>query len=204
VPLSVSKRYALSIRTQGSACRRRASSSLRRVSSFSASSSSRPGRKPLFTCSGLVVGHHFLLLWTSTRRGPVRSIRRRNRTGLHRRISSPLWRPPRGISSPLEHGAALRVDSADLALVAFPGAVPQLAVDPGHAGDEAVGLDGAHNGRPSGDRSVDLAIAGTAPPTGCPRHQARPESPPLPGAGIDPTTSPVAGSILSMRASAIW
>src|SRR3977135_1451482 len=40
VPLSVSKRYALSIRTQGSSCRRRASSSLRRVSAFSASSSS--------------------------------------------------------------------------------------------------------------------------------------------------------------------
>src|SRR5712691_9764844 len=40
VPSSVSKRYSLSIRTQGSSCRRRASSSLRRVSSFSASSSS--------------------------------------------------------------------------------------------------------------------------------------------------------------------
>jgi len=31
-----------------------------------------------------------------------------------------------------------------------------------------------------------------------------PESRPWPGAGIDATTSPVAGSILSMRASAIW
>ena len=43
----------------------------------------------------------------------------------------------------------------------------------------------------------------------CPTHrlpsaQARPESLPWPGAGIDATTSPVAGSILSMRASAIW
>src|SRR5215468_341516 len=40
LPCSVSNRYGLSIRTHGSSCRRRASSSLRRVRSFSASSSS--------------------------------------------------------------------------------------------------------------------------------------------------------------------
>src|SRR5437667_662955 len=39
LPSSVWNRYSLSIRTHGSSCRRRASSSLRRVSSFSASSS---------------------------------------------------------------------------------------------------------------------------------------------------------------------
>jgi hypothetical protein len=39
LPSSVSNRYFLSIRTHGSSCRRRASSSLHRVSSFSASSS---------------------------------------------------------------------------------------------------------------------------------------------------------------------
>src|SRR5439155_19862538 len=39
-PSSVSNRYSLSIRTHGSSCRRRARSSLRRVSSFSASRSS--------------------------------------------------------------------------------------------------------------------------------------------------------------------
>src|SRR5215468_5315876 len=39
LPSSVSNRYGLSIRTHGSSCRRCASSSLRRVSSFSASSS---------------------------------------------------------------------------------------------------------------------------------------------------------------------
>src|SRR5207249_439905 len=60
---------------------------------------------------------------------------------------------------PLEHGAAPRVDSTDIALVAFPGAVPQLAVDPGHAGDESVGLDGAQNGTRLGIDLVDLAIA---------------------------------------------
>src|SRR3989449_6559739 len=60
---------------------------------------------------------------------------------------------------PLEHRAALRVDSADIALVALPGAVPQLAVDPGHAGDEAVGLDGAQNGARLGIDLIDPAIA---------------------------------------------
>src|SRR6266576_494220 len=40
LPSSVSNRYCLSIRTHGSSCRRRASSSLCRVSSFSALSSS--------------------------------------------------------------------------------------------------------------------------------------------------------------------
>src|SRR6266571_2328004 len=40
LPSSVSNRYSLSIRTHGSSCRRRARSWLRRVSSFSASSSS--------------------------------------------------------------------------------------------------------------------------------------------------------------------
>ena len=42
MPSSVSKRYSLSIGTQGSSWRRRASSSLRRVSSFSALSSFSP------------------------------------------------------------------------------------------------------------------------------------------------------------------
>ncbi len=37
-----------------------------------------------------------------------------------------------------------------------------------------------------------------------PSAQVRPESAPWPGAGIDFNTSPVAGSILSMRSSAIW
>ena len=46
---------------------------------------------------------------------------------------------------PLQHLARFGIDSPQIALVAFPGAVPELAVDPGHPGDEAVGLDGAKN-----------------------------------------------------------
>jgi hypothetical protein len=32
-----------------------------------------------------------------------------------------------------------RIDAPQIALVAFPGGVPELAVDPGDAGDETVG-----------------------------------------------------------------
>src|SRR5450631_544038 len=47
----------------------------------------------------------------------------------------------------LQNLAGLRIDPAQFAFVGFPGAVPEFAVDPGHAGDEAVRLDGA-NDRP--------------------------------------------------------
>ena len=105
---------------------------------------------------------------------------------------------------PLEHGAALRVDAAELALVGLPQvpchSSPSTQVTPV-------------------TKRLDSMVRRMAPVSGsiwwifrsryCPTHrlpsaQARPESPPWPGAGIDATTSPVAGSILSMRASAIW
>lgn len=38
-----------------------------------------------------------------------------------------------------------RIDSPQIALVTFPGAVPEISVDPGDPGDEAVGLDRAKN-----------------------------------------------------------
>jgi hypothetical protein len=37
------------------------------------------------------------------------------------------------------------IDPAQVAFVAVPGGVPELSVDPGDAGDEAVGFDGAEN-----------------------------------------------------------
>src|SRR5262249_46145687 len=52
---------------------------------------------------------------------------------------------PVGHGEPGENLAALGVDAADLALVALHGAVPELAIDPSHPGDEAVGLDGAQD-----------------------------------------------------------
>ena len=50
------------------------------------------------------------------------------------------------------------IDPPQFALVAFPGAVPELAVDPGDAGDEAVGLDGAKNRPGCGIDLMDLPL----------------------------------------------
>src|SRR4051812_33457298 len=64
-----------------------------------------------------------------------------------------------GHGQPFEHGAALRVDASQLAFFGLPGAVPELAVDPGHAGHEAVRLDAPdHRARGRIDL-VDLAVA---------------------------------------------
>src|SRR5262245_26226842 len=46
---------------------------------------------------------------------------------------------------PLQNLSRSRIDSPQIALVAFPGAVPQLSVDPGDSGNEAIGLDRAEN-----------------------------------------------------------
>src|SRR5260370_35850883 len=95
---------------------------------------------------------------------------------------------------PLEHVAGLRVDPADVALLPFPGPVPQLAVHPGHAGDEAVGFDGALDDAGLRINLVDLAIAvlphpQTALRPGQPRvapaSGRRDRGTPIAGAGID-------------------
>src|SRR6185503_4576814 len=57
-----------------------------------------------------------------------------------------------------ENVPGARIDASDLALVAFPRAVPQLAVDPGHAGDMAIGLDGAKDLPGLGIDLMDLPI----------------------------------------------
>src|SRR6187551_237265 len=64
----------------------------------------------------------------------------------------------------IEHGAALGIDATDLAGVAFPRAVPQLAVDPGHAGHEAVRFDRAQHGTRRRVDAVDPAAAVLADP----------------------------------------
>jgi len=51
-----------------------------------------------------------------------------------------------------------RIDSPQIALVAFPGAVPQFSVDPGNSGDEAIGLDRAKNRSCIGVDLIDLPI----------------------------------------------
>ena len=46
---------------------------------------------------------------------------------------------------PLEDLSSFGIDTPQLALIAFPGGVPKLAIDPGDAGDEATGLYGAED-----------------------------------------------------------
>ena len=46
---------------------------------------------------------------------------------------------------PFEHATVVRVDAAQIAVVAFPRAMPQLTVDPADAGDETVGFERAQH-----------------------------------------------------------
>jgi len=59
----------------------------------------------------------------------------------------------------LQNLACSGVDSPQLALVAFPGAVPEFAVDPSDTGDKAVGFDRAENFPGPGVDLMDLAVA---------------------------------------------
>src|SRR5256886_12476971 len=51
-----------------------------------------------------------------------------------------------------------RIDSPQITLVTFPGAVPELSVDPGDPGDEAFGLDRAKNRPCLGIDLMDLPV----------------------------------------------
>src|SRR6478672_2390405 len=66
----------------------------------------------------------------------------------------------------LQDLAVSRIDPAQFALVGFPGAVPEFAVDPGDAGDEAIGLDGAKDRAGFGIDLMDLAVAVLPDPEG--------------------------------------
>jgi hypothetical protein len=69
-----------------------------------------------------------------------------------------------GHIEPLQNFSGLRIDSPQVALATVPGGVPEVSVDPGNSGDEAVGLDGAKN-RPSvGIDLIDLSLAILAHP----------------------------------------
>src|SRR6266581_1479768 len=64
-----------------------------------------------------------------------------------------------GHGEPGQNLAALGVDVADVALVAFPCAMPEFAVDPRHSRDEAVRLDRAQDRARLGVDLVDLPVA---------------------------------------------
>jgi hypothetical protein len=60
---------------------------------------------------------------------------------------------------PFQDFSGSRIDVPQVALVTFPGAVPQLAVNPRHPGDEAVGLDCAKNRPGVGIDLMDLPLS---------------------------------------------
>src|SRR5690348_3832496 len=64
----------------------------------------------------------------------------------------------------LEHLARARIESPQVALVIFPGPVPQLAVHPGDAGDESLRLDRAKDRPRLGVELIDLPLAILPPP----------------------------------------
>src|SRR3569833_962770 len=64
----------------------------------------------------------------------------------------------------MQHLAALGIDSSEIALVVFPGAVPELAIDPRDPGDKARAGNGAQDLAGVGIDLVDLALAIDADP----------------------------------------
>ena len=102
-----------------------------------------------------------------------------------------------------QHLSGSRIHPSQVAFVALPRCVPQLAIDPCDTGDEAIGLEGAKDGAGLRIDLMDLALAVMADPQRSfgPRE---PESPPPAGPGIVASTRPLSGSILWMRSSAIW
>src|SRR5690242_20142195 len=65
---------------------------------------------------------------------------------------------------PLQHLSCLGIDTPQIALLAFPGAVPELAVGPGDAGHDTIGFDGAQDLPGLGIDLNDLAAAVLADP----------------------------------------
>ncbi len=59
---------------------------------------------------------------------------------------------------PLQNLSRSGIDSPQIAAVLFPGAVPELSLDPGDSGDEAGALDGAKNRACFGIHLMDLPV----------------------------------------------
>ena len=108
------------------------------------------------------------------------------------------------MSNLLENLARLGIDAADIAAVAVPGGVPQLAVDPGDAGDEAVGIRWCAGSPRSPGRSGGSCGRDTDRPTASPRPRPGRNRHRRPGPGWSTGSCPCRGSILWMRSSAIW
>src|SRR5690606_20993124 len=65
---------------------------------------------------------------------------------------------------PFQHRATGGINTANLAFVFFPRTMPQLAINPGHACYEAIGLDTANDFSAARINLMDLAILILADP----------------------------------------
>ena len=89
---------------------------------------------------------------------PFHCSRRRKRTDRRRRTRAPIRRCQaacRASPGPLPFADRHRLTSLS---VTFPGGVPELAIDPGDSGDEAVGFDGAKDRPCFGIELMDLPV----------------------------------------------
>jgi hypothetical protein len=73
----------------------------------------------------------------------------------------------------LKNLSGSRIDSPQITVITFPGGMPELSIDPGDPGDEAVGLDGAKNRAGLGIDLMDLP----APILPDPQRTFRPREP---------------------------
>ncbi len=118
--------------------------------------------------------------WAGGRPSPSRSSLLRRRTDRRHRTRAPT-RPRHGGMSSRSRTSPVRGSSRLTSLsLAFPGAVPELPVDPRDARDEAIGLDGPKNRAGFGIDLMDLPRRDTGPPratlrpTRAPSHRRRP------------------------------
>ena len=134
------------------------------------------------------------LAWVGGRSSPSRSFLLRRRTDRRHRTRAPKSPTPGGISSLSSTSPVRGCDRPQIALVTFPGHMPELSVEPGDPGDEAVGLDRAKNRPCFGIDLIAFSGPDISPTESVPSAHASPE--PLPsGAGIVASTRPVCGSI---------
>src|SRR5579884_2336090 len=123
---------------------------------------------PSWAFVSFVVGSVFLCagFWSGLRAGTSRTPDRSDLPGLAsaaEELVAAIGLEPGNVDSGrhverLKNFAGASIDVPQVALVTFPGRVPELAINPGHAGDEAVGIEGAKNRSGLGIDLMNLAL----------------------------------------------
>src|SRR4030081_1381087 len=133
-------------RREGGAGRLEASASFAIARTLSVSDRDRHARRRMLFAGGPADGSH-LPAASASAEEPIAAIGLEPRHGHAGRYLEPLQDLSRS-----------RIDPPQVAIVTLPGAVPELSVDPGDPGDEAVGLDGAEDRPGFGIDLMDLPV----------------------------------------------